>query len=361
MFFVHHSCEGFKRVHRWRHSTPQDAMSGAGLQIVRTIENCTCTNRACEEQLRAAQLRVPRLTDVLPFFASDPGAWVQKVITETAAIVALGLTMPRLRAAHGGACSHVRGRRCWVGVASWKATGVKRAAFECDDLDSLARQPALIAQLEALPAEATLFWGGNASLVHWAKDASRATRHVLMWAEPAAHPEEYVIKDRNRELVAAFLHDVLGLNYTHFERGTIPAPATRLRTLPLAQWFFAPPAVLEDLAKLHVLLLGWMELAFPMEAGYANRTVGQGRWYGFVDEQLTVLFLTTETPLYLIGCEPPTLFYSEHYARPPPGTPGPITLQTRRVYNELQRTAPPTAEAERQAWANLRLFQSLHN
>ena len=121
-----------------------------------------------------------------------------------------------------------------------------------------------------------------------------------------------------------------------------------------------------DLAKAYILLFVWAESIHPLAppadvtadgtcpmcsgAGCPRGVGGNARCWAFMAEMLTTLYLTAETSLYLIGCEPPRRYFSDAYSRQP-DRPGPITKQVRKRFADLERDAPSSVEeAMKLAW-----------
>ena len=351
LFFLYHNCDGMHAVHRWQQHQPQTLLRAIGLQIVAKVPPCNCTSgpASCTKGLQAAQNAAPRLADIAPWFSTSLGIGLQNILAEDAAITALSASLATFKCAPG--------KRCWVGTASWKATGVKRSYPDCINLLEIANDGAKISSLlSPLPNDATLYWQGNASSSHHKRDLP-GVRHISAIDYPG---DNYLVNAGMRRIFTEFFEEALGLNYTSlYMRALIPSVGS-VYSLPLANWYLAPPHIYQTLSKLKVLMFSWFQSRYPIEAvgcpmfphDFMNRSMAGGgfsiaRCWAFIGEQLTVMYLTAETSLYLLsGCEGEEL---QRWRSDFAVEKGLLTKHVHKLYEEVSRAAPNVEEAVRRA------------
>ena len=149
-----------------------------------------------------------------------------------------------------------------------------------------------------------------------------------------------------RRIFTEFFEEALGLNYTSlYMRALIPSVGS-VYSLPLANWYLAPPHIYQTLSKLKVLMFSWFQSRYPIEAvgcpmfphDFMNRSMAGGgfsiaRCWAFIGEQLTVMYLTAETSLYLLsGCEGEEL---QRWRSDFPVEKGLLTKHVHKLYEEV--------------------------
>jgi hypothetical protein len=283
-----------------------------------------------------------QLVDLEPFYRTPLGRSFQTMIAENAAVVALGFR------ARSIATSSCQARRCWIGSASWKAIAPSSKNFHpsCQNLDQLALNSSLLAtQLDSLPERATLYWFGREQFVRWKSDANLHVRQT----------------DRSLHLarfLRLFFDEALGQDFDAIAAGLLTPQGGPGMPWPWANWWLAPPDVAEDMAKLHALLYGWLQARWPMQHGCNASLWGVAqRCWAYVGEELSLVYLLTETDLHHIGCgERPTPYEREGRegalaarGRRRVGGLGPITVRLRERWAEAMATGVPSAPQARRS------------
>jgi hypothetical protein len=146
--------------------------------------------------------------------------------------------------------------------------------------------------LDVLPERATLYWWGHEQEVRWKSDHNRSMRH----AKPTARTIS------KGPLLSAFFDEALGLNFSHVAASHLDGNDM---PLPWANWWLAPAAVFEDLAKLHGLLYHWLDARWPLTSVGCNATIwgpNTRRCWAYVGEELSIVFLMAETAMHHMGC-----------------------------------------------------------
>lgn len=316
LFLLYHSCETARRMHLA--STPYGPFTLRPLNL-----GSSSLQAACGLQ-PSARLQ---LADFDSFYRTPLGHSYQNMLAENAAVVSLGF---RARRIAGSSC---QARRCWIGSASWKAIAPSSKNFHpaCQNLDEFAPNSSLLAaQLDALPERATLYWFGREQYVRWKSDTNLHLRQT----------------DRRMHLarfLRLFFDETLGLDFDEIAAGLLTPPSGHSMPWPWANWWLAPPDVAEDMAKLHALLYGWLEARWPMQQGCNATFWGvAGRCWAYVGEELSLVYLTTETDLHHIGCgQRPTPYVQESRDSAPAarsqrrvGGIGPITVRLRERWTQ---------------------------
>ena len=252
LFLLYHSCQSARRMQVDRLASKLFKVHTVGLSAG-LAPDCTA--------------RLPSnltIADLAPFYRTSLGQQYLSLLAENAAIIALGLRIATLLS------PSCRGRRCWVGSASWKVVADSTKLFDpaCQNLESIARR-LRPAELEQLAAAASI----------------RADGPPLPWAN----------------------------------------------------WWLAPPDVAADLAKLHLLLYSWLEARWPMREVGCNGTVWRDnpqRCWAYAGEELTLLFLVSETNLHHLRCAgPPAPFHSSSTWLG--GSPGTLTERVRERWSTI--------------------------
>ena len=302
LFLLYHSCQSARRMQVDRLASKLFKVHTVGLSAG-LAPDCTA--------------RLPSnltIADLAPFYRTSLGQQYLSLLAENAAIIALGLRITTLLS------PSCRERRCWVGSASWKVVADSTKLFDpaCQNLESIARR-LRPAELEQLPERATLYWWGERQLVRWKSDVSRHARRTD--------------RELHKSTILQPFFEWLGVSYE--------AAAASIRAdgppLPWANWWLAPPDVAADLAKLHLLLYSWLEARWPMREVGCNGTVWRDnpqRCWAYAGEELTLLFLVSETNLHHLRCAgPPAPFHSSSTWLG--GSPGTLTERARERWLTL--------------------------
>jgi hypothetical protein len=123
------------------------------------------------------------------------------------------------------------------------------------------------------------------------------------------------------QFLRPFFDEALSLDFDQIAAGLLAPPGGIGMPWPWANWWVAPPEVAEDMAKLHALLYGWLGSRWPMQQGCNATFWGVARrCWAYVGEELSLVYLATETELHHIGCgQSPTPYGRERQG--PGGAP----------------------------------------
>ena len=361
MFFMYHSCNGIKAIHRFSHAHGESKVVRARpLQLPHVlIDNCSSV--FSQKLQRSPQFAgIPQhLSELAPGFGTSLGQRLQLALAENSGILAMGFHAQELASASCG-----DQRNCWLGSSSWKATGVKVNVPQCQNLEAMAYKQELAAQLASLPDDAAIFWMPVVQAVRHRNDPNPTRRHVR--AVPALSPN--LFREGNSGAGEGWAHKFFNdlmwpVNYTHdLEPLVLPSSCktgwcakqraafnhSSVMGQPWGNMFAARPSVLEALARAQVLFYAWMhsQKSFP-EHGCSVLGWNAGTWgrcWAFFGEQLSLIFLTSFTRLYYVGCDRPTAYHA-------PGTHYSYNLtqyfrrRLRKAWDSVMAASPTAEEA----------------